>query len=84
MMNLLAKRSRILFKPLFSVPNRTYYFFSTSNSVDFDKLASSFLKQPDMTIFSELVRASNNTVDNINYFKIFKFLEDNKSDVKHY
>ena len=84
MMNLLAKTSRVIYKSLLTKPHRSLYAFSTNNSIDFDVLASSFLKKPDMTIFSDLVRTSNNIVDNIYYFKIFKFLEDNKSDVKHY
>ncbi len=37
-----------------------------------------------MVIFNPIIKESNNTVDNINYFKIYKFLEDNKSDIKHF
>ena len=73
-MNLIVKASRKIYKPLSRVSIRPMYLFSSSTNVDFDKLASSFSKEPDMTIFSDLVRASNNTVDNINYFRIFKFL----------
>lgn len=84
MINLLNKTARIIKTPFCRLATKTKFFCSTSNNFDFDKLASSFLRKPDMSVFSELVRASNNTVDNINYFRIFKFLEDNKSDVLHY
>lgn len=37
-----------------------------------------------MIIFNEIIEKSNNSLDNINYFKIFKVLEDNRSPIKHY
>lgn len=38
---------------------------------DFKGLKEQFLKHKDMVVFNELIKASNNTVDNINYFKIY-------------
>ena len=32
-----------------------------------------------MNVFKELIKVSNNTVDNVYYFKIYKFLVDSKS-----
>lgn len=37
-----------------------------------------------MAIFNDIIIQSNNVVDNIIYFKIFKLLEDNQSPIAHY
>lgn len=37
-----------------------------------------------MVVFNQLIEKSNNIFDNINYFKIFKILEENQSPIKHY
>jgi predicted translin family RNA/ssDNA-binding protein len=37
-----------------------------------------------MIVFNELIKASNNTVDNINYFRIYQLLEENQAEIKHF
>lgn len=37
-----------------------------------------------MIIFNDLIKQSNNTLDNINYFKIFKLLDSSQSEIKHF
>jgi benzoyl-CoA reductase/2-hydroxyglutaryl-CoA dehydratase subunit BcrC/BadD/HgdB len=37
-----------------------------------------------MIIFNDIIEQSNNSLANINYFKIFKILEENNSPIKHY
>jgi tetratricopeptide (TPR) repeat protein len=64
-------------------PYRPCYSFSSAN-MDLGALRESFERHQDMIVFSELIEQSNNSLDNINYFKIFKILEDNRSPIKHY
>lgn len=42
------------------------------------------MKHKDIVIFDDLIKASNNTVDNINYFSIYKILEEAQADASHY
>lgn len=37
-----------------------------------------------MVVFKDLIIKSNNVIDNINFFKIFKVLQENKGGVKEY
>ncbi len=37
-----------------------------------------------MVVFNDLILKSNNVIDNINFFKIFKVLEENKGGIKDY
>jgi hypothetical protein len=37
-----------------------------------------------MVVFNDLIIKSNNVIDNINFFKIFKVLEENKGGIKDY
>lgn len=58
--------------------------FCTSSEPNFEVLKEKFIKYKDMEVFNDLIKSSNNTVDNINYFKIYKFLEESNSEIKHY
>ena len=79
----LNKSIRYCIKSYKLFPQRVLYRFSASN-IDFNTLKESFKKNQDMFIFNEVIVKSNNSLDNINYFKIFKILEDNRSPIKHY
>jgi len=46
--------------------------------VEFTKLTDTFLKSRDMSVFSKLIKESNNVIDNLYYFKIYKFLVEAK------
>lgn len=71
-----------IFPRLLSIP--IYNSFSVLTQKDYDSLKSAFDKNRDMLIFHELIRESNNVVDNINYFKIYKILSESQAEIKHY
>lgn len=72
----------------FGGTTRLRYGFTVNNvkevEVDFGQLTKTFLLSKDMDVFSKLIKDSNNVIDNIYYFKIFKFLTENKSEIKHF
>ena len=37
-----------------------------------------------MAVFNDVIMKSNNVVDNLAYFKIFKLLEDHQCSITHY
>jgi hypothetical protein len=83
-MNLFLNKSiRFCLKSFNLVRPRISYKFSVQQ-IDLLSLKEQFQKHQDMIIFNELIEQSNNSVDNINYFKIFKILEENQSPIKHY
>ena len=40
--------------------------------------------EKDILVFSDLVREAQTSMETMNYFKIYKFLEENKCEIKHY
>lgn len=50
-----------------------------ASNPDFKALREEFLIHKDMVIFNDIIKASDNTVDNINYFQIYKLLEENNA-----
>lgn len=74
---------RVISRAFGSSPLLRFGIVDTSEP-DFKGLKESFLKHKDMIVFNELIKASNNTVDNINYFRIYQLLEENQAEIKHF
>jgi hypothetical protein len=83
-MNLFLNRAlRTCFRSYKLITPKTFYAFSIQPG-EFELLKELFTQHQDVIIFNELIEKSNNTIDNINYFRIFKALEENQSPIKHY
>lgn len=81
MLNILARRLPL---KCFSLLARTRFWTGNTASPDFKRLKEEFVKHKDMVIFNEVIKGSNSVVDNINYFSIYKILDETKADLKHY
>jgi hypothetical protein len=81
---LLMKLASFFLRPSLSLFKPLGFRFCSAAEEDFGKLAASFMKQRDMLVFSKMIKASNNTIDNINYFKIYKFLAENNGEIRHF
>ena len=74
---------RTLLAPSIGCLLRTHFRFSADN-IDFTALTTSFGTEKDMTVFDKFIKASNNTLDNINYVKLYKFLVETNCEPKHF
>ena len=75
---------RIKYLQPFSYLQKINQQLFSESATNFESLKSQFQKERDMLIFTDMIKNSNTPLENINYFKIYKILQDSGAESKHY